>query len=162
MNSYILSILGIVVAGIIIDIILPSGTISKYIKSIYSIFVVTVLLMPLINFLNKSNGFKLNYTDYELQDNLINYISTKRVDNLELNIEEHLLNEGFNSIDIELSFSMENNEIVYKNCKVNLKNLEISADKQHINKYEFIKEVVTEFTNLNSEEIIFNEWKKRF
>lgn len=158
MNSYILSILGIVVAGIFIDIILPTGSISKYIKSIYSIFVVAVLLMPLINFLNKNKGFELHYTDYELQENLINFISEKRVDNLELNIEQHLLDQGFNSIDIELGFSMENNEIVYKNCQVNLKNLAISADKQHINKYEFIKEVVTEFTNLNSEEIIFNEW----
>ena len=158
MNGYILSILGIVIAGIIIDIILPTGTISKYIKSIYSIFVVAVLLMPLINFLNKNNGFKLNYTDYELQENLINFISTKRVDSLEINIEEHLLSEGFNSIDIEINFSIENNEILLNSCDVNLKNLEISADKQHINKYEFIKEVVTNFTNLNSEEIIFNEW----
>ena len=41
MTSYILSILGIIVAGLLIDVIVPNGTISKYIKSIYSIFVVS-------------------------------------------------------------------------------------------------------------------------
>jgi hypothetical protein len=157
MNGYVLSVLGITMAGIIIDIILPSGSINKYIKSIYSIFVVAVLLMPLINFLNNNNGFSFKYNDIELQENLLNYINQKKVDALESNIEEHLFKEGYNSIDIEIHYSIQNNEIVYKNCNVNLKNLEISTDKQHINKYEFIKEVVKDYLNLSYEEIIFDE-----
>ena len=36
MTGYILSILGIVIAGVLIDVIMPSGKINKYIKSIYS------------------------------------------------------------------------------------------------------------------------------
>ena len=43
MTGYILSVLGIVIAGVFMDVILPSGTIAKYIKGIYSIFVVAVL-----------------------------------------------------------------------------------------------------------------------
>ena len=157
MNGYILSILGIIVAGIIIDIIIPSGTINKYIKSIYSIFVVAVLLMPLMKFLNSNQGFQLSYVDYELQENLINYIFKSRVDSLETNIEEYLSGEGFAQIDIKLEYSIENNEIIYNSCHVNLQNLSITEDKQHINKYEFIKEVVNSYTNLNSWEILINE-----
>lgn len=158
MSGYILSILGIVVAGIIIEVIIPTGTISKYIKSVYAIFVVAVLLMPLINFLNKNHGLQLSYSDIELQQNLINYISKSRVEKTETNIEQHLSNEGFNSIDIKLNYLIENNEIVYKICEVNLTNLSISEDKQHINKYEFIKEVVISYTNLDGQEIKFDEW----
>ena len=42
-------------------------------------------------------------------------------------------------------------------CTVNMQNLVITSDKQHINKYEFIIEVVREYTNLADEEIIFYE-----
>ena len=161
MSGYILSILGIVVSGIIIDIVLPTGSVNKYIKSVYSIFVVAVLLMPLIRFINNSNGLELSYTDYELQENLLNYIYKNQVDNLEIKIEDQLSNNGFYKIDIELGFSIENNELNINSCKANLENLSISLESQHINKYEFIKKVVTEFTNLSSEEITICEWKRK-
>ena len=62
-----------------------------------------------------------------------------------------------NNIDIEVKYSTQNNEIIYNSCLVSLKNMAILEDKPHINKYEFIKEVIVDFTNLNSEEIIINE-----
>lgn len=158
MIGYILSILGIVMAGIIIDLIIPSGSISKYIKSVYSIFIVAVLIMPLINFLNNNNGFNLAYKDYELQESLLTFIHKNRVESLEKTIEQNLTAHGIENVDIEIKFSLENNELNYISCKVNLINVAISADKQHINKYEFIKDVVSNFTNLSSKEIIFNEW----
>ena len=158
MNAYILSILGIVVAGVIIDIIIPSGNINKYIKSIYSIFVVAVLIMPVINLINNKNEFVINYKNYELQEDLISYMYKRQTDALEQDIEEYLSAEGFKNIDINLNFSIENNELIYKTCNVNLKDLAINADKQHINKYEFIYSVVEDYTNLTSQEIIIDEW----
>ena len=156
MNGYILSILGVVVAGVIIDVIVPSGTINKYIKSIYSIFLVAVLLMPLINLID-GNKLSFVYKEYELNDDLFNYISNEKVTSLEEEIEQRFKIEGFSNIDIELLFTLNNNKIEYNSCDVNLKNLAISADKQHINKYEFIKEVVASYTNLSYQEIMLNE-----
>lgn len=157
MTGYILSILGIVVAGILIDVIVPSGSINKYVKSVYSIFVVAVILNPLISLISKSKNLNLSYTDYELDKELISYIYTERTDNLEESIETHLDGEGFSNVDIKINFSIENNELIYNSCEVNLKNLVIASDKQHINKYEFIMEVVQSYANLTDEEIIINE-----
>lgn len=153
MNCYILSILGIVLAGVIIEVIIPSGNINKYIKGVYSIFVVAVLISPVITFVSKAQDITVNYTDYEIDSELIEYILTKRVENIENEMEIHLQQEGFSGIDIKLDYSLNNNEICYNSCTVNLENLAISADKQHINKYEFINEVVVGFTNLTYEEI---------
>ncbi len=160
MTGYILSILGIVVAGMFIDIIIPSGTISKYIKGIYSIFVVAIIISPVVKFLNKNHDFTIKYHQYEININLLDYIHSSRATSLENNLEKVLANEGLTNIDIILNFSTENNELKYNSCNVNLKNLVISADKQHINKYEFIKTVIKQNTNLTDEEIIFDEWKK--
>lgn len=157
MKGYILSILGIVIAGILIDVIVPSGSVNKYVKSIYSIFVVAVILNPLITLISKSKNLSLNYVDYELDKELISYIYTERTVKLEEDIENYLAKEGFANIDIVFNFSIEKNELIYNSCEVNLKNLVIASDKQHINKYEYIMEVVQSYTNLTDEEIIINE-----
>lgn len=143
--------------GIIIDVILPSGNISKYIKGIYSIFVVAVIINPVVSFLSNKNQIKLNYQTFEMDSELVSYIYEKRTNNLEKSIEEDLSNQGFKGIDIELQFSINSNEIEYNLCTVNLKNLSISQDKLHINKYEFIQGIVTDYVNLTNEEIVY-EW----
>ena len=144
MTAYILSVLGIVLAGVFIDIIVPSGTISKYIKGIYSIFVIAVLINPVVNFLNKKHDFSIKYKDYSVNENLMNYILKTKAKELEKSIENTLNNEGFLNIDIMLNFSIDNDKIVYDSCEINLKNMVISENNSHINKYEFIKFSFTE------------------
>lgn len=157
MTGYILSVLGIVVAGVFIDVIIPSGAINKYIKSIFSIFVVAVLVSPIIKIMNKTKDFTVKYQDYEINENLLDYIYGKQVSSQEKMIEDILFEEGYQNVDIILNFSIENDELKYNSCLIKLKNLVITADKQHINKYEFIKNVVKDNTYLTDEEIIIDE-----
>ncbi len=157
MSGYILSILGIVIVGVLVDIVVPSGTINKYIKSIYAIFVLAVILSPVIKFLSNTHGINVNITGYEINEDLMNYINTNKIKSLETNIENKLKDEGFDGIDIKINYSIESNELMINSCTVNMQNLVMSSDKQHINKYEFIIEVVREYTNLADEEIIFYE-----
>ena len=156
MTNYILSILGIVIAGVVIDIIIPSGAINKYIKAIYSIFVVAVLISPFVKLISKTENFQISYIEHKTDVELLKYIYTKRAKSAEENIETLLDNEGLEGVDIILEFSIENEKLEYISCKVNLKNLVISPDKQHINKYEFIKKIIKENTNLTDERIIIN------
>lgn len=157
MSGYILSILGIVIVGVLVDIVVPSGTINKYIKSIYAIFVLAVILSPLIKFLSNTHDINVNITGYEINEDLMNYINTNKIKSLETNIENKLKDEGFDGIDIKINYSIESNELMINSCTVNMQNLVITSDKQHINKYEFIIEVLREYTNLADEEIIFYE-----
>lgn len=157
MSGYILSILGIVIVGVLVDIVVPSGTINKYIKSIYAIFVLAVILSPVIKFLSNSHDINVNITGYKINEDLMNYINTNKIKSIETNIENKLKDEGFDGIDIKINYSIESNELMINSCTVNMQNLVITSDKQHINKYEFIIEVVREYTNLAAEEIIFYE-----
>lgn len=157
MAGYILSILGIVVAGIFIDIIVPDGSINKYVKSIYSIFVVAVILNPLVKFLAKKDVYTLQYDDYQVNEKLMAYIQNQQVKQMENKIKTQLESEGFKNLDIKINFSTNSDELTLISCEINLKNLSIDADKQHINKYEFITGVVKENTNLLDEVILFYE-----
>lgn len=155
MTSYILSVLGIVVAGVFIDVIVPSGSINKYIKGIYSIFVVATLISPITKLINKD--FNFNYALIQTDEKLLNYLYQHRADAMEKELISYFESEGFSNVDINLSYSISNDEIEYNTCEINLKNLVISADKQHINKYEFIKNTIKKATNLTDEEILINE-----
>ena len=76
---------------------------------------------------------------------------------MENNIILDLEDEGLSNIDIIINYSIDNNELSINSCTINLENLVISSDKQHINKYEIIKQIVRENTNLTDEEMIFYE-----
>ena len=159
MTGYILSILGIVVAGIFIDIIVPDGTINKYVKSIYSIFVVAVILSPIVKLISKKDIYTLQHEDYQVNEKLMNYIQNQKVKQMENKIKAELESEGFKNLDIKINYSTNSNELSLISCEINLKKLSIDADKQHINKYEFIAGVVKENTNLLDEVILFYEWR---
>ena len=157
MSGYILTILGIVLAGILIDIIVPTGKINKYIKSIFAIFVVAVILMPVVKFIAKSDEITINYNDYEIEQNLMNYIFSSRVTAYENEIIEVLENNGLSNIDIKINYSINSNELSLNSCEVNLKNMTSSNIEMHNNRYEFIAETIKEITNLTDEVIIFYE-----
>lgn len=157
MSGYILTILGIVLAGILIDIIVPTGKINKYIKSIFAIFVVAVILMPVVKFIAKSDDITINYTDYEIEQNLMDYIFSSRVTAYENEIIEVLENNGLSNIDIKINYSINSNELSLNSCEVNLKNMTSSNIDSHNNRYEFIAETIKEITNLTDEVIIFYE-----
>lgn len=157
MSGYILTILGIVLAGILIDIIVPTGKINKYIKSIFAIFVVAVILIPVVKFIAKSDEITINYTDYEIEQNLMDYIFSSRVTAYENEIIEVLENNGLSNIDIKINYSINSNELSLNSCEVNLKNMTSSNIEMHNNRYEFIAETIKEITNLKDEVIIFYE-----
>lgn len=157
MSGYILTILGIVLAGILIDIIVPTGKINKYIKSIFAIFVVAVILMPVVKFIAKSDEITINYNDYEIKQNLMDYIFSSRVTAYENEIIEVLENNGLSNIDIKINYSINSNELSLNSCEVNLKNMTSSNIEMHNNRYEFIAETIKEITNLTDEVIIFYE-----
>ena len=161
MTGYILSVLGIIIAGVLIDIIVPSGNINKYIKGVYSIFVVAVILNPIIKFFNKNYDLTVHYNEININNDLLNYIFNSRAKIYETELENEFKEQGFNNIDIIINFSIENNELKINSCVANLKNLVISKDKQHINKYEFIKKTIKDKLKLTDERIIIDEWKKQ-
>ncbi|MDE6967403.1 MAG: stage III sporulation protein AF, partial [Clostridia bacterium] len=54
MNGWLLSIVGVVALGVLLEILLSDGQTSKYIKGVFSLAVVLVLVAPLPKFLNKN------------------------------------------------------------------------------------------------------------
>ena len=74
-GAWILSILGIVVIGAVIDLVLPSGRMNKYVKSIFSAVTILVIILPLPNLVKNgcgADGFIFD-KDIELNENYLQY-----------------------------------------------------------------------------------------
>ena len=54
MNAWLLSIVGVVSLGVLLEILLADGQTAKYIKGVFALAVVLVLVAPIPKFLNKN------------------------------------------------------------------------------------------------------------
>lgn len=54
MGAWIISITGVICLGILLDIVLPDGKTTKYIRGAFSLIVILVIVSPLPSLLKKS------------------------------------------------------------------------------------------------------------
>lgn len=57
MNTWLLSIVGVVAIGVLLEILLEEGQTAKYIKGIFSLAIVLVIVAPIPKLLNKNFDF---------------------------------------------------------------------------------------------------------
>ena len=65
MTAWLLSIVGVVFLGVMVDIISPSGKTGGFIKSMFAIFLIYVVITPIVK-LAKNGEFKIN-EDYNFK-----------------------------------------------------------------------------------------------
>lgn len=63
MSGWILSIVGIIFANVICEIIMPEGKTSSFIRSILVIIFMYVMLTPIINWINGDNLITFSVSD---------------------------------------------------------------------------------------------------
>lgn len=159
MQGYIIAILGIVIISVLVEIILPSGQTSKYIKSILSVFVVYVLVNPIITFLKTDFSLDkyLSSNNVQLNQNLLTDIYKSQIEAKQEDIEKLLFENGYENVKISLVYEIVDDCLKISKAKVDIKNLVITSNLQNINKYQYIRQVVMAELLLKEEDIVF-EW----
>lgn len=158
MNGYLLTLLGVIVLGVLIDIILPSGSTSKYISGIFAIFVLFVMINPVINFIKKDYNLSDYFTsvDISLNEKLLYNINDNKFNALESNIEQQLTDNGYSNVEIDIRFDLVADSVEITQVLVDLTNLVINANSSNINKYVYIRQVVMQNLMVEEEVIVFS------
>ena len=160
MTGYLLSIIGVVVLGVLVDIVLPKGEMSKYIKSFFGIFTVLVIISPVPKLLNSNYDFSqlfYNQASTTIDKDFVEVTNKKIVEQLEITVEKNCEKIGYMGVKCEIESILEENKLVIKKVIINLKNLVISQNMVHINKYTEIVQAVKQVINVDKEQIVFNE-----
>ena len=159
MSGYLLTLLGIVLLGVLIDVILPSGSTSKYISGIFAIFVMFVIISPVLNWIK--NDYKISdyftSTDIQLNQNLLYSINNSKIDALQTEIEQYLSDNGYEGVDIDIQFKIEADNVIITQVLVYLQNLVINDKSPNINKYVYIRQAVQAYVAVTEEVIVFCE-----
>lgn len=155
-SAYLLSIVGVVILLVIIDLILPDSKISKYIKSIAAVFVVAVIASPIVKLVNSNWDWHSLFvgSEYQIDENIINNINQQNIEVLEDEIANYLTEQGFEGVEVMISANFIENELKISYIYVNLCDLVINENLEHIDYYTKIKELITQQINIEGDKII--------
>ena len=140
-SSYILTIAGIVLISVVVELVMPDGQMNKYIKSVFSFFIVGVLIAPLPSILSNKNLVSVFETgEYQLQEDYIYSLNCSKIEIMEKEEEGYLQEQGYKNVD--LIFTAKNlydSELQIEKLTIILKNLiiEEKAERKDINEFKF-------------------------
>jgi len=159
-SSWIISIIGIVVLGVLIDLVLPDGQMQKYIKSVFSIIIVLTMVSPLLNInINEIdfNKFIYNEASVELNENYLkNYNEDYKIA-LENLVIDALKEDGFSGVVVEISYNLSNNKFEIEKVELDIKKLVINTNQVHIDKYKEMRAIVVKMLNIKEGIVVFYE-----
>lgn len=154
-SAWILSICGMVIISILVDIILPQKVLTKFVKSIVGILTVLVAFSPITN-INLDN---LNFTDMfsgvAVNDAFIENREEEKLSALKKSIESSISRNGYKNV--EVCFEAEEENGLIKTVFVDLKKLVLSTEILNIDKYTNIVAIIKQFVSISEDKIIFYE-----
>jgi len=161
LSVWILSIVGICLFSVVIDLILPSGKTNSSIKKVVSYAIVLVVIMPIPSLINggfNTDGIFENSV-IELQDNYIYNLNQAKLEDLKNKIETDLQNAKIYGAVVSISANVFDSNMEIFAIYVNTYNLVITENDENINIKKTIKTIIKTNIAIEEEKIIFYEWK---
>ena len=161
-SNWIISIAGVVCLSVMVDLLLPNGQMSKYIKGIFSFIILLVIIMPLPNLLGKSYDFSNIFDSQEaqLQEDYLYQININKVSALEERLQSELKHKGYEGVTLHLNCDIFAKKIEYKSVYVDLSRLVIMDNAAHKDMISVKKEIssfLASSIKLEEEKVEFNE-----
>ena len=149
MKEWVISVTVTVFSTSVISLILPSGKLSKYIKSVFSLIMVFVILQPV---------FKLKDVKFDFQAVFNESEFVYQSDYFKENCVILLKDIGVENFETGIIFSVnEISEIIVEKVVINLQNSVINSDKDHIDIIVGIKSVISEYLKIDDDAVVIYE-----
>ena len=160
MTAYILSVIGIVFLGVLVDVIMPEGMMNKYIKGMFGIVSLFVIISPIAKIINsdiKIEDVFYNSSATVVDKDFLEATNKQIKKQLEITIETNLLNAGFENTIVEIECNLSAEQFAIKKVIIDISKMVINQNMTHINKYTEIKRVVTNLVNVEEDNVVINE-----
>ena len=154
MKAWILSVSAVVMITAIITLVLPEAKIGKYIKSIFSLFIIFTIIKPLFYIKESEFDYKNIFyqNNIELQYDFIEYVSQEKINEYEKQCLKILENSGIQKSLLKISYSLEvDSKIKIEQVTINLKNSVIISDKEHIDIIKESKQNIASYLNIKED-----------
>ena len=150
MGGWILGIVGVVFLGVMFDIIMPNGKTNLFIKSIFVLVFMYVLMNPILK-LVKATGLDVSKIFIAEEDERLQHLKQES----KLKIENYLCEKGVDGVIVEVDGYSTSNDFIINKIQVNISNLVINENVTHINKYKLITGLIMEVVNVSEEDVVY-------
>ncbi len=150
MRDWVVSIGVVVVIISVISLLIPDGKMGKYVKRIFSLLIVLVIIKPFTEEFDIAGIFYLENNQVVYQEQYIYYSIEKRVEEYEQNSIKLMENSGIFNSKINIKYQVEDvSDIKIKQVVINLKNSVIKSNAEHIDIIEEAIKSVADYLNIN-------------
>lgn len=159
LSGWLIGILSIVVLGTVVDLMLGNSKMSKYVRSVFAAVTVLVIVLPLPSLIKNGIDFDSAFViqnEFELDESYLAYAERVKLSSLARGIEEQLDKDGVHHASVTAEGSARGSEITVTLVRVNLKNVVIDENKQHIHKNELIQQLVAGYLLIEKGQVIIH------
>ena len=160
MKEWVLKIILSVFTLSSLSIILPEGKLTGYVKYVFSILLIPLIVEPILIVKNTEFDYSsvFNETQIEVQSDYLEYVSSLKVQEYDKLLSGCVENLGVSNAKINILYNVdENYKIHIKKVRVDLKNSVINSDKEHIDIIETIKTTVAEYLKIDKDGVVVYE-----
>ncbi len=159
MSAWILSIAGVCMMSVVVDLVLPSGQTAKYIKNIFGYIIVLVIIWPLPSIVKGNFDFGSIFESQEivLQEDFIYQVNRDKLTSIEKLLEEQIEELGLKNVDVSISANIFTTDMTVDEIFVDLTNLVIDEKAEHIDIEKAIVELVMDIVEIEESKVVFSE-----
>ncbi len=157
-SSWLLSIAGMAVLGVLIDVVLPNGQTNKYVKGMFAFCMLLVIIAPLPALVNKNFDMDSIFakTEIEIDNDFIYQVNRTKLNYFENQIKKQIEDKGIKHVNIVVNADIFSTNMQIKNVFVDLRNVVISGNASHIDIKKTVLEIVLDNINISKENVIFD------
>ena len=161
-SAWIMSIAGVVCISVLVELIMPSGQMNRYIKGIFSFIILLVIISPIPKLLKKEFDFDNMFGQSEIvvQGDFLEEINYSKISSMQNRINEEIKNLGYINVEARIDADIFEQNMKIKAVYVDISKIVINQEATHTNIQEVKKdilEIVTGIVKIENQRVVFDE-----
>lgn len=149
-SGWILSIFGVIVVSVAVDLLLGGTRIIKTVRCICACVTLLVIVTPIASLVSSGgSSFDFSHYEAEIDENYVKYVNGLKANALEKSLEKSLNDEGISNASVNVILSDDTINFTINLLEINLSESVIDEKFEHINRNDLIVDVVTKYVNID-------------
>ncbi|MBO7222477.1 MAG: stage III sporulation protein AF [Clostridia bacterium] len=150
MSEWLIGVVGIIALGLLLEILIPEGQTSKYVKGAFSLLVIFAVISPLPKLLNGEYQLDFVDTEYSVDRNYLVYVTSRYTSSIESDLEKVLAEQGIDSgVEIVIKEGSVK-DIEFVQVKIHFTGIDKNQENTHITR---AREIVKNALSISQDKI---------
>lgn len=158
LSAWALSIVGIVLLTLIVDIVLPEGETNKYIKSVFAVITVFVIASPIPSLFNGN----FNFDDFVAEENasavdgaFLEELFVQRAEAIEKELLQVYVKEGVDKVEVDVIYSGDDMKFTIEKILLDIQKAVIVGSDKNINIKEKVLQATVKALDISQNKVEF-------